>query len=74
MREISKSKTGLTGVEDAGRWFVATELFERGGKKISGPYTTRQDAIVAREAIERLSGNTTYWVAQAPKVLVEVKP
>jgi hypothetical protein len=72
MQEISKSRSGLTGVEDAGKWFITTELFEREGRVIAGPFSTRTDAITAREAIEKLGGNTTYWIDQAPATLIEV--
>lgn len=43
-------------------WYLLTDTFEREGKVVAGPFTTQADAKVARIAIERLTGNTSYWV------------
>lgn len=44
------------------RWHIATAKFSDGGKSISGPYSTIQDAVLAREAIENRCGDTSYWI------------
>lgn len=54
-------------------FYITTETFERGGNAIAGPYLTRDDAMNARVEIERVSGNTTYWIDRGPKTMVRVK-
>jgi hypothetical protein len=40
------------------KWWVCTE----DDKRISGPYTTRDDALIARVWVERVMHPATYWV------------
>ena len=40
---------------DPGSWYVCTAWFKDGGRRISGPYSSMDDACVARETIEKLT-------------------
>jgi hypothetical protein len=55
----------------AGKWYITTETFKRGGRVVLGPFPTREDAIAMREQVERHTGDVTYWVEQAPNVMVK---
>lgn len=49
--------------KDPGQWYVTTAWFKDGGKWISGPYSTMDDAVVARATIEKMSGREgAYWL------------
>ena len=40
------------------KWWICTEQ----DKRISGPYTTRADALIARTWVERVKHPETFWV------------
>lgn len=53
---------------DPGQWYVTTAWFKDGGKWISGPYSTRDDAAVARTTIEKMAGRDgAYWLDSKAK-------
>jgi hypothetical protein len=58
--------SGLS-VEDAGKWFVTTDLFKRGGRVVEGPFSTRAEATDAR------GDNITHWIDQAPRTMIRFK-
>lgn len=43
-------------------WWVTTERLAKGGRKVLGPFPTREEAIDARACIERLKHRNDYWV------------
>lgn len=44
-------------------WYVTTAWFKDGGKWVSGPYSTCEDAITARETIEQIANRKgDFWV------------
>lgn len=50
-------------IDTTQRWFVLREgWFKDGGKSVAGPFTTRDDALTAREALEKSEGHHSYWV------------
>jgi hypothetical protein len=57
---------------EPGAWYVTTDLFKRGGKKLAGPFHTRRGAADAREAMEdpKIRNTWNYWVDQAPMTVV----
>jgi hypothetical protein len=60
-------------VEDAGKWFITTGLFKRGGRIVAGPFPTRKAATADREATENAGGPLNYWIDQAPHTLIRLK-
>jgi hypothetical protein len=42
-------------------YWIATDLLERGGEKVSGPYLTETQAMGAREVLEK-RGSRSYWI------------
>lgn len=49
--------------DDPGQWYVTTAWFCDGGKWISGPYSTRDDAATARQTIEKITRREgAYWL------------
>ncbi len=64
MLELPNS--GLT-VEDAGKWFITSVPFKRGGRKVDGPFLTRAAATDAR------GDDFNHYIDQAPRTLVRFK-
>lgn len=55
----------------ASMWYITTALFRCSDHQVvAGPFSTREDATVAREAIEVSTGNMTYWIDQAPNIVM----
>jgi hypothetical protein len=42
-------------------YWITTDMLERGGEKVSGPYLTQIQALGARETFERRRA-ASYWV------------
>lgn len=53
-------------------WFVATDFFHRGGRKVAGPYPTQDEAIAARTELERVEGHSRYFVDEEPEPSADV--
>ena len=47
----------------AERWWIATDELSRGGKKLMGPFQSRDLALHVRSLYEQVYGGT-YWVAE----------
>lgn len=45
-------------------WWITTEVFTRGGKKVAGPFPSREQAQDARTTIEKYTRHTTFWIDQ----------
>jgi hypothetical protein len=60
---IELPNSGLT-LDDAGKWFVTTAPFKRGGRKIEGPFPTRAAATDAR------GDDITHYIDQAPHTMI----
>jgi hypothetical protein len=48
------------------QWYVTTNWFKDGGMWLSGPYSTRDDALTARATIEKMANRNDYYVDSAP--------
>ena len=52
----------MSDVNARGGWFILDGDFFPAGRRVSGPYSTREDAITARVAIEARSRGITFWI------------
>ncbi len=41
-------------------------FFDKGGKSIAGPFSTREDAFTARRALEEMPGGNSYYIDSRP--------
>lgn len=46
------------------RWWITTDNLVNDQTKVSGPYSTRDDALTARAIKEQYSDGQTYWVME----------
>lgn len=54
-------------VDDLPRsWWVTDKDRPADNQKVCGPFTTASDAAVAREYIERIAGDYTFWLEYLP--------
>lgn len=52
------------GREQRDNWWITTGL-KQGGKKLHGPFATRDMALTMRTYVEMAEAPATYWVEQA---------
>lgn len=43
-------------------WWICTDRLHLGGKKIMGPFVSKDNALDTRTRLEKLTEPTTYWV------------
>ena len=52
----------MSDMNARGGWFILDGDFFPAGRRVSGPYSTREDALTARVAIEARSRGITFWI------------
>ena len=50
----------------ATEWWVTTGVHTQNGRKVSGPFVTRDDAWAQRDAIEKAQSRTDLWFEEFP--------
>lgn len=45
-------------------WWITTDAFPRGGRRVLGPFATREGAFQARQYVEGLEGHSNYWIEE----------
>lgn len=59
MSSNTKSESAQTATD---RWWIVDGNWLPNGRKYAGPFSTRDDALTARTAIEKLTGTHTFFV------------
>ncbi len=49
-------------IKSATQWWITTDFFTRGGKKVDGPFSRRDKALKERSILEKKSGGRTYAI------------
>ena len=48
--------------DDSGHWWITTGVETEQGRKVVGPFSTKDDCFVARTYIEKVEGHSNYWI------------
>jgi len=62
---VTKAKSA-SATTSAHAWWVLRGNWIPQGRKIAGPFTTRDDAFAARAALESFAGGETFWIDSEP--------
>lgn len=46
------------------RWWIATDELSRGGKKLLGPFESRDLALEVRQYVEAFHKGSTFWISK----------
>ena len=63
----TKSSSDMTSGDD---WWIVRGNWLPNGVKIAGPFTTREDALRARTAVEAFAGGETFYVDSTKSVIL----
>ena len=53
---------------DENDWWITTEFFAHGGKKVMGPFVSRDLAMQVRTLRETVEGHAAYFIDSEPRI------
>lgn len=60
----SKIKAKLLQIVSSNKWWITNGYFKDGGKKVLGPFESKDLALAVRNYVEYVNGSRTYFVDQ----------